>query len=278
MRFPTLRRKALPSPECMHIDEALDRLGMRDFPLEWGTSPAWTKAPFQYERERKCFYKYELVRAKGSFHLEKRRVGSGPNPCDLRQCDRIYRSVRKALSLGLTSGVVKAAKLFHSGRIEPLVESQRGLWSAQMRAIFYTGYAHERADGRLRRFRVLIDRRTFERWLERSPDKPSAEDTTSLPGGGKTPSAALLERIAKALAARGHEVDYVLPRDALGALVRKVLAREGYALSDRQFKIALWTNIDVSDARKPGRRTRANRAKFDADEPALRRLVQQALI
>ena len=79
----------------------------------------------------------------------------------------IYVSVRKALSGALSRGLVKAAKLFHDGTIHDIADEQRGIWAAQMRSIFYTEYAHEQS----RKFRVLINRVSFERWLEALPDE-----------------------------------------------------------------------------------------------------------
>ena len=74
--FETLKRK-VRTPEFMHLDEALDRLGVRDFPLEWGMSAIWRKAPFQYESRPKRFYKYALKKTEEGYRLNKRRLKSG---------------------------------------------------------------------------------------------------------------------------------------------------------------------------------------------------------
>jgi hypothetical protein len=90
----------------------------------------------------------------------------------------------------------------------------------------------------------------------------------------KTPSLALLERIATALAIKSDQGGYPLFRDRLGVLVRGTLADEGYNLSDRQFKIAVWNRLDRA-GRKSGRRTQEDRTRFDVDAPELRKIVQR---
>ena len=57
--------------------------------------------------------------------------------------------------------------------------------------------------------------------------------------------------------------------------MREALFDEGYVLSDRQFKIALWNNLQLARHSKAGRRTQEDRGAFTADEEALRGIVQQ---
>jgi hypothetical protein len=263
----------------MNLDEALDRLGVRNFADEWGMSPIWEEAPFLYVKRSKRFFTYALSKTEAGYRLNKRKLKSGFNRDEQKKCNRIYGLVRRALSAALGGGLVKAAKLFRDGTIQDITKEQRGIWTARMRAIFYTGYAHESSGGRSCKFRVLIDRASFDRWLEGAPDETSTPPSTPSNEGGhasrKTPSSSLLERIARALATKAAEQGYVLLRDPLSKLVRQVLAGEGYNLSDRQFKNVLWNNIQPGKANKGGRRSQEGRSKFEADADALRAIVRQ---
>ena len=275
LRFETLKRK-VRTPEFMHLDEALDRLGVRKFPDEWGMTPVWEQAPFLYESISKRLYKYALKKTEERYRLSKDKFKSDLNRNQLKQCSRIYSSVRKVLSNALSSSLVKAAKLFHDGTIQDIEKAQRGIWSTQMRSIFYSGYAREQS----RKFRVLINRASFACWLEKLPDEtsitsPSAPLNEGERSAQKTPSPALLEHIAKALADRADERGYVLLRDPLSKLVREALADKGYNLSDRQFKFALWNKDPLKRAGKSGRRSQRNRDKFETDAQELRAMVQQ---
>lgn len=91
----------------------------------------------------------------------------------------------------------------------------------------------------------------------------------------KAPSFALLDQIAATLTDQSDHGGYPLFRDLVSKLVREALAEKGYDLSDRQFKIAIWTKLDRALIRKAGRRTQRDRAKFDADAPELRKIVQK---
>ena len=81
-----------------------------------------------------------------------------------------------------------------------------------------------------------------EVWLEGSPDGTSITPSFAPSNereypSSKTPSSALLERIAAALATKSDRGGYPLFRDLTSKLVREALADEGYDLSDRQFKM-----------------------------------------
>ena len=127
------------------------------------------------------------------------------------------------------------------------------------------------------------ENRTMHRvevWLEGSPDGTSITPSFASSNereypSSKTPSSALLERIAAALATKSDRGGYPLFRDLTSKLVREALADEGYDLSDRQFQIAVWNKLDRARIRKAGRRTQRDRARFNADAPGLRKLVQQ---
>ena len=242
-------------------------------------SPIWEEAPFLHVNRSKRFFTYALSKTEEGYRLNKRKLKSGFNRDELKKCNRIYNLVRRALSAALSGGLVKAAKLFHDGTIQDITKEQRGIWTTQMRAIFYTGYAHEWSGGRSCKFRVLIDRASFDRWLEGAPDETSTPPSTPSNEGEhpsrKTPSSTLLERIARALATRAAEQGYVLLRDPLSKLVRQVLAGEGYNLSDRRLKNVLRNNIQPGKASKGGRRSQEGRSKFEADADALRAIVRQ---
>jgi hypothetical protein len=98
VRFPGLRRKApAPSP-YIHIDEALNLVGMKFLTNSWCIGPGWNFHPFQYVKSEKAFFTYSLEKSsKGKWRLEHKKLPSRGAKRELKACHRAYRDARRHL-------------------------------------------------------------------------------------------------------------------------------------------------------------------------------------
>jgi hypothetical protein len=165
----------------------------------------------------------------------------------------------------LESQTVKTFRLRPNGRILPLSDEQKGLWTAQLRSIFYTGYGHDKHG----RYRVLVDRNTLEFWL--NCDRQGRDVKLS-----KYELKSILEALGPLLAERANVQGYTLRKRILKKAVQGVLAEEGQKVSENAIEQYLWKHESLKAAKRAGRRRDSKEAVED-DLKEVKLIIRQHL-
>jgi hypothetical protein len=264
VRFPGLRRKAPPPPPYIHIDESLNLVGVKFLPNRWCIGPGWDFHPFQYVKSKKAFFTYSLEKSsKGTWRLEPKKLPSRNAKRELKACHRTYRDARRHLIRALGSQTVKAFKLRPDGRISPISDRRNGLWTVQLRSVFYIGYGHDKHG----RYRVLVDQDTLEDWLNCDRQGRGAKLS-------KYELKAMLEALGPLLAERANIQGYTLRKRILKKAVQKVLAEEGQKISEHAIEQYLWKHGSLKAAQKAGRR-RDSKEAFEDDLKEVKLIISQ---
>jgi hypothetical protein len=269
VRFPTLQTKVRPPASYIYVDEALNKLGEQLCPTEWGVGAAWELHPFKYDGTDKEYVTCWLEETKNGFEFQVETLDTSLPKADLRACNRVYKKVRDALKNALEESHVRAFKLIQSsGRIDPINEDQRGLWTVMFNSIFYTGHAYENHNGESYNYRILIDRRRFDDWLASLDRNNSAAN--------KSPPRARLERLALIFADHTKMHKYVPSKKQIRELLGDVLRQEGFELSGNRFQNEFWPKFDHPDARKAGRPTEQSNRLFERHKSNLAQIIRDA--
>lgn len=228
LRFFSLLDRPAPAG-FMHMDEALDHLGVKRFPEQWGRLAGWQQHPFRYELKTNKFLTYRFERDEDkSYHLDRCPVAETIDKSALLVCDQIYKHVVSELATALEMGAVQAFHASSSHQPEPIPTGSM-YWSKQTASAFYVGCL--RIAGRRRV--LLLSRASFESWLEPS--------RTAQPQAGRALSEALINRISQALAEHANATGLKYKRDRLFEAVKAVFDEARRSLSQAQFE-RIWTH------------------------------------
>lgn len=206
----------------MFIDEAIDRLGFRRFPAEWGRSAVWGEHPFRYEERNGRYWRYVARRNEASY-WELKRSAFEPmyyEEAALSQADSLYKQMVVELSEALETGKVNSRQ--DDGDTSSAVPRLR--WSNYEVSMFYTGCIFK---GLVRgrrsaasRHRIVIDQTTFQAWLDPPQARPSSKSlgeplvaevvarlgTLAVETGTKFKKEWLIEDITRAFREQGREI------------------------------------------------------------------------
>lgn len=127
LKFRTLRNKRSPIDFC-NLDEAIDQLGNKLFPEEWGLLPFWEKLPFSVEKSSGKFYRCKLISdGPGAYRFKKLYLKLSE---EAHQTAKLYEETIDAFSRGAERLEFRAAKLGNDRR-DFLAQNQNNIWSTQ---------------------------------------------------------------------------------------------------------------------------------------------------
>lgn len=258
-------RKASPIG-YLSLDDALNLLGEKEYPDEWGAHQIWEEHPFRYKPKDRIAVRYSLEQSEtGDFKRYFSRIDRAFTRSQLRAAHQIYRSVWMGLKSALELGEVMSAKFFKDGTIQA-IRPRDGIWAAQMNSIFYTGYAHEQRDSKPTKFRILVDKVSFERLL-------SPPQQAQFPKSKKVHVQRFLELLVPKLSYRANTVGYRFKKDPLRRLASEVFKENGLHLGGPTFEGHLWSKVR-GEADKPGRRNGEESRSFEQDNAELKNIIR----
>lgn len=257
------------SSQFMHLDDALNRVGLSLHPEEWGRTKAWEHHPFRYEERFKRFYTY-LARQdeKRGWVIDRVPLTSSEPRNERKRADELYKDAASALAAAIEKGVVKA--IYTSNGKQRTIP--QAIWADQFAPVFYTGFVYlkERtSSGTVRSRRaVWVDSRSFAAWLH-------PETHTS----GKKLPPKFVHAVIKMLTAHSHRTGVLYRREWLRDRMATVLKEEGFILSARQFDEVIWKDRDkvLEPSKQPkGPPTATSSQLLKEQEAAITSLIRDA--
>ncbi len=165
LSFRNTSKKAVPGG-YRGLASAINELGLREHPAEWGMLPGWHSMPYRFVKKsgKYCRFEYSIKNGRRSKRLIERSEEVSNR--ERKACSQLYVAVRKKLVKGLESK--KTLKAFEmepgSGKLVQL--THEGIWAAQLNPIFYAGVVIRNIGGNDQLRSVLIEEHSFSKWLK----------------------------------------------------------------------------------------------------------------
>ena len=176
LRFTTLARKAVPTG-YIHIDKAMDEIGLAMFPNEWGLGSAFSALPFRYDKVSKKFRRHTwLSRGPSKVAITTDVLNVEPSERKTyRRWARQYSIDKRILRSALENGKLQGSILRSNGEIEL---AKKGIWATQVLPIFTFGKMIEVVCRQHFPARVLIGKKRFDAWIKTVPTSGGSEKAT----------------------------------------------------------------------------------------------------
>ncbi|MEQ1953411.1 hypothetical protein [Mesorhizobium sp. CN2-181] len=243
LRFLRIGSRAEPFG-FVNLDKAIDQVGREMFAQDWVHSLSLKHFPFQYEKKRRAFYRYDYGGSlKHPLISERVTPQTLQQRRDWRRIDRQYRKVRSRLRGALENGHVGCRLYTPEG---DLLEPSLTAFASQLRRIFYCGVMWATTPIGKRNCRVLIDKHTLQTWLGRA-----VQVSPELPPSRKTGLTTFLPLI-KIIADDAQENRYKLPYRRFDDLLTDVAEEANVKLSKSAIG-DLWSRDAASEIKFTGR-------------------------
>lgn len=265
-RLRFLQTKGLIPPYgYLNLDECLHRVGSKRLGTVWDRIITLRCFPFRHVKQKRAFYRYR-VHADRPYGLQERRIIVKPaDKSAFRSADRHYRVLRRALSDAIQARKFEVRLIAPDGRVTEI--SHLGLFATQVVRAFYTGTVVIKDEGLLRKRRVLVDERSFTRWLEHG-DTPRQEH--------RTLGSATFRPLLPAIAEHARQKSYKLTEADFHDLLEEVAREAIPPVTINKAGIgAMWKDEALTTAKKagPGPRREKDRNAFAQDRPHLKEFL-----